>query len=198
MKEKIFDFVRQLATGEKRRPFFAIVIILFIVLMIVFPYVDANFLYFSRIEKRLDNLGKLVEISGYSINDAPELLDEYQSILSEVSSAREKNIIGGLSKADTHGTDYWTKFIGGGFLFALVGIIGLFSKNKGLKMTCSLFLKNNFTIFILCSVMAAIFAFIFAHIPTLGAAWLNAILSPVIQLILVYLLLQPPKNQSGQ
>ena len=71
-------------------------------------------------EKRLDNLSKLMEISGYSINDSLELEAEYQSILSEISSARERSILGNTIVSEAQGTDYWIKFVSGGVLFALV------------------------------------------------------------------------------
>lgn len=53
MGEKILDWFAKIATGEKRRWFFAALIIVAILGIIVFPYIDANFLYYNRIEKRI-------------------------------------------------------------------------------------------------------------------------------------------------
>ena len=196
MGDKIFDLISKVATGEKSRFFWAIIIVILITLVIIFPYIDANFLYYSRMEKRLDNLSKLIEISGYSINDSLELEAEYQSILSEISSARERSILGNTIVSESQGTDYWIKFVSGGILFALVGIIGLFSKKKDIKMTFLLFLKNNLTIFIFCGILAMVFSYIFAKVPTLGSVWVNAVLSPIIQLVVVYLIMQPKRKST--
>ncbi len=195
MGEKIFDLISKIATGEKRRVFWATVIVVLIVFIIVFPYIDANFLYYSRMEKRLDNLSKLIEISGETINDSPELDAEYQSILEELTRARERTIFANITSSEEQGTDFCVKFVSGGFLFGVVGIVGLFTRNKKTKMTFSLFLKNNLTIFLACSLVAVFFAFIFSKIPTLGVVWVNAILSPVVQIVVLYLLMQPKKEQ---
>lgn len=64
MGEKIFDLVKSLATGKYSKIFWVILIIIVVLAIIVFPYIDANFLYYSRIEKRIDNLNNLVLLSG--------------------------------------------------------------------------------------------------------------------------------------
>lgn len=194
MGEKILDIFSKLATGKKSRIFWAIIIICLIVFVLIFPYIDANFLYYDRIEKRLDNLQKLQVIGGYSIDDVPELNEEYQSIIQEISNARERTITGNTGQTNAQSSDYQIKFVGGSIMFAIVGIIGLFSKKKNVKLTFSLFIKNNLTIFIFCFIIAAALGYVFAMIPTLGSVWTNAILSPIIQLIILFLFLQPKKQ----
>lgn len=46
MGEKILSWFERIVTGEKRRWFFAAVIVAIILGVIVFPYIDANFLYY--------------------------------------------------------------------------------------------------------------------------------------------------------
>ena len=54
MGEKILSWFERIVTGEKRRWFFAAVIVAIILGVIVFPYIDANFLYYLFIFPRLD------------------------------------------------------------------------------------------------------------------------------------------------
>ena len=177
--------------------FWAIIIICIIIFVVIFPYIDANFFFYSRIEKRLDNLQKLQEINGLAIDESPDLKAEYQSVLGEITQAREKTIIDNSQTSISKESDYWIKFISGGFIFALVGIIGLFKGKKGEKLTLFLFIKNNLFIFIFCEIIAVILGYIFTMIPTIGSIWVNAILSPIIQLIIVYLFMQPKKSSSS-
>ncbi len=194
MGEKIFDFIKGLATGKYSKAFWGTIILLIVFLILIFPYIDANFLYYTRIEKRIDNLNSLVEISGKTVYETPSLLSEYNSIIEEIKNAQDKNINSVLKESNNGTFDYWVKFISGGFMFALVGIIGLFQIKKGIKYSFSFFLKNNFTVFAVCGIIAVILAYLFSQIPTLGNVWVNAIASPVIQIIVMYLLFLKPKQ----
>ena len=133
MGEKIFDFIKGLATGKYIKAFWGTIILLIVFLILIFPYIDANFLYYTRIEKRIDNLNSLVEISGKTVYETPSLLSEYNSIIEEIKNAQDKNINSVLKESNNGTFDYWVKFISGGFMFALVGIIGLFQIKKGIK-----------------------------------------------------------------
>ena len=64
MTDKIAEWIEKLATGKKARIFWAIVIALIVALFILFPFIDANLLFYNRIETRINNLEKLVSISG--------------------------------------------------------------------------------------------------------------------------------------
>ena len=73
MGEKIFDFIKGLATGKYSKAFWGVMILLVIFFILIFPYIDANFLYYTRI----DNLNALIKISGKSVYDTPSLPSEY-------------------------------------------------------------------------------------------------------------------------
>ena len=185
MGEKIFDLLKSLATGNKSKKFWGVLIVIFIIVLIVFPYLDANFFYYNRIEKRIDNLTSIVELNDDKIHKNQGLLLEYESIIREINDANQKSLNTFNNNMDNE-FDFWAKAISGGLLFAIVGIIGLFKKNNT-KMTFSVFFKNNFLIFIVCSLFAVILSFIFSKIPTLGNVWVNVIAAPIVELIIIYL-----------
>ena len=185
MGEKIFDLLKSLATGNKSKKFWGALIVIFIIVLIVFPYLDANFFYYNRIEKRIDNLTSIVELNDDKIHKNQGLLLEYESIIREINDANQKSLNTFNNSTDNE-FDFWAKAISGGLLFAIVGIIGLFKKNNT-KMTFLVFFKNNFLIFIVCSLFAVILSFIFSKIPTLGNVWVNVIAAPIVELIIIYL-----------
>ncbi len=185
MGEKIFDLLKSLATGNKSKKFWGALIVIFIIVLIVFPYLDANFFYYNRIEKRIDNLTSIVELNDDKIHKNQGLLLEYESIIREINDANQKSLNTFNNSTDNE-FDFWAKAISGGLLFAIIGIIGLFKKNNT-KMTFSVFFKNNFLIFIVCSLFAVILSFIFSKIPTLGNVWVNVIAAPIVELIIIYL-----------
>ena len=185
MGEKIFDLLKSLATGNKSKKFWGALIVIFIIVLIVFPYLDANFFYYNRIEKRIDNLTSIVELNDDKIHKNQGLLLEYESIIREINDANQKSLNTFNNNMDNE-FDFWAKAISGGLLFAIVGIIGLFKKNNT-KMTFLVFFKNNFLIFIVCSLFAVILSFIFSKIPTLGNVWVNVIAAPIVELIIIYL-----------
>ena len=185
MGERSFDLLKGLATGNKSKKFWGALIVIFIIVLIVFPYLDANFFYYNRIEKRIDNLTSIVELNDDKIHKNQGLLLEYESIIREINDANQKSLNTFNNSTDNE-FDFWAKAISGGLLFAIVGIIGLFKKNNT-KMTFSVFFKNNFLIFIVCSLFAVILSFIFSKIPTLGNVWVNVIAAPIVELIIIYL-----------
>ena len=92
MGEKIFDLLKSLATGNKSKKFWGALIVIFIIVLIVFPYLDANFFYYNRIEKRIDNLTSIVELNDDKIHKNQGLLLEYESIIREINDANQKSL----------------------------------------------------------------------------------------------------------
>lgn len=161
-----------------------------ILITLIAPYIDANFFYYSRLEHRINNLSALVELSGKDLEETPTLLEEYNSILAEISQAQEKNIFLHNSKNDS--SEKLIKFISGILLFAVVGLVCLLNKN-GFNKT---FLKNNLLVAVFCWIFAIIFGMIFMIIPTFGNVWIHAVLTPFAQILILYLLFgEKTKNE---
>ena len=93
MTDKIAEWIEKLATGKKARIFWAIVIALIVALFILFPFIDANLLFYNRIETRINNLEKLVSISGMTVSEDPSLHAEYQDILLNMETARQNSVV---------------------------------------------------------------------------------------------------------
>ena len=50
--DKLIELLVGVVTGKKSGIFWTVLIFLLIAVVIVYPYIDANFLYYDRIEKR--------------------------------------------------------------------------------------------------------------------------------------------------
>lgn len=196
MGEKIFDLIKNLATGKHSKIFWGILIIVVVLAIIVFPYIDANFLYYSRIEKRIDNLVDLVSLSGKEIEESAVLLDEYNNIIEEIKVAQDKNMSTLFEDKEDSTFEYWAKFLSGAFLFWLVGVVILFQKNKENKLTFSYFVKNNFLVFIFCTIIGALIGYVFSMLPIFGSIWVNIIGVPILQLIVVCFLFTKTENKN--
>ena len=79
--EIITSWIQRNFKNPKLYAIFAAVIV---VIALIFPYVDANFFYYSRVEKRIDILQSLSEIDMDKVSRHPEI--EKQRDLS-ISSA---------------------------------------------------------------------------------------------------------------
>ena len=97
MVEKLFDiFMKNL----KNPKLYISVLILVVVFLLLFPYIDANFLYYNRVEKRISILKEIMELDKDKLKESPELEAEYQSILEEVSKQRDGSlgiVFGGIA-----------------------------------------------------------------------------------------------------
>ena len=193
MWEKILDWFEKIVTGEKRRWFFAFLIVVIIFGVIVFPYIDANFLYYNRIEKRIDNLTNLVNLTDTPLEENEILYEEYLSILEEVKTARE-NALFGSGKTEDSVTDRLWKFAGGASLWVIIAVVLLFSKKKGEQRTLKQRI-NNFFSAVICLVIGGILGQVFIYIPTIGSPKINFILAPVAEFIVVWLLMESPKSK---
>ena len=183
---EIIKKIVEIATGKKAKVFWAVILGVFILFLVLYPYIDANFLIYNRINRRIEILEKLTDLDTAKINNNTYLQSEYDSILSEIVSAQNKSF-GSISNSVDTSENQNIKFISGGFLFWLVSIILLFSKNNNQD---SFFKKifNKFLPIILCVGIGYILALIGKNIPTFINVWVNAILFPIIQFAFIGLL----------
>lgn len=195
MGEKILDWLGEVVSGPKRRIFWVFVIVALLIGVIVFPYIDANFLYYDRIEKRIDNLQKLVDLTGEPLRENEDLNKEYLSILNEMETAREKALSNATNSEDTlH--DRRVKFFAGASLWYIVAVAVLFTKKKTEKWS---FKKvfNNFCSATLCLGIGSGIGWIFTLIPTLGIVEVNAVLTLILEVVVLWLLIEQPKKKAS-
>lgn len=177
----------EIATGKKAKIFWAVILTIIVLLLVLYPYIDANFLVFSRINKRIDILGKITQLDIDKISENPALQKEYDSIIGEISAIQERSVGTITTRQDTN-NEKTIKFISGGCLFWLVSLIVLFSKNKKGNISALKKIFNNLMSAILCVVIGYFLALIGKNIPTILNVWINAIGFPCIQIAITGLI----------
>lgn len=172
-----------------KRKLGVIVIIVFVSILILFPFIDTNFFYANRIKSRIDILQKITELDMDKINQDKNLTKEYESIVKEINESDSNYINKVLNNNKNDHTI--GKFISGGILWWLLGIIVLFfynafnkednkkGKNWGTRIAG----------FILCAIIGGLIGLICSIIPTILNIWVNYIIIPILVLVLMILLL---------
>ena len=196
MGVKILDWVEKIATGEKRRWFFAALIIIMVIGIIVFPYIDANFLYYNRIEKRIDILSNLVSLTDTPLVENEILYKEYLGILEEVETARENALFGSLRAEDTRSERIW-KFAGGSLIWVFIAVVFFIFKKKGERRTFKQFI-NNLASVIGCFIVGLFFGLLAMCIPTIGTAEFNFVLAPIAEMVFLWLIIESTKSKSKE
>ena len=181
--KKLFE----IATGKKAKIFWAVFLAIIVILLVLYPYIDANFLVFSRINKRIDILERVTQLDLDKINKNSALQKEYNSVIGEIITIREKSVGTITTRLDTY-NDKTIKFISGGSLFWLVSLIVLFSKNKKDNISVLKKIFNNVMSAILCVFIGYFCALIGKNIPTIINVWLNAVGFPLIQIAIIGLI----------
>ncbi len=172
-----------------KRKLGVIVIIVFVSILILFPFIDTNFFYANRIKSRIDILQKITELDMDKINQDKNLTKEYESIVKEINESDSNYINKVLNNNKNDHTI--GRFISGGILWWLLGIIVLFfynafnkednkkGKNWGTRIAG----------FILCAIIGGLIGLICSIIPTIFNIWVNYIIIPILVLVLMILLL---------
>ena len=92
MKEILLGVLKK----TKNYKLIAWIFILVILLLIVFyPIIDANFLYYKRVSNRIEILEKITNIEEEKLDKNDKLKDEYNSILGEISD-KENNYLNNI------------------------------------------------------------------------------------------------------
>ncbi|MDO5394212.1 MAG: hypothetical protein Q4F33_06405 [Mycoplasmatota bacterium] len=126
MKEIIIGILKD-SKNYKKIAWAFIVFVLMIIML--YPIIDANFLYYKRISNRIEILDKITEIDIEKINNNEKLEQEYNLILNEIES-KEDNYLNNIFINETSEKNKLIKFIAGAWMFILVGLIIPFTKDK--------------------------------------------------------------------
>ncbi len=180
--DSIFSKLEKMATGKNYRIFWAVMIMILIILVTAFPKLDASIIFYNRIETRIENMQKLASIDGVSIVDDEALRAEYEDILEDMADARLRAKTGVFLPEDCE-FDRNVKFLSGAFLFTILAMIFLFClRNKNGKITVKFFLTKNLLISALCLLIGFVSGMACVDIPTLWSVWFNVLLAPILQL----------------
>lgn len=172
-----------------------IVIILFVFILIFFPFIDTNFFYANRIKNRINILQEITELDMNKINENEKLLNEYENILDEINES-DNNYINEILNNNKNDHSLG-KFISGGLLWWILAILMLFFYNIFNKENTSG--KNWVTRiggFVICAIIGVLIGLICSIIPTIFNIWINYLSIPIIVLILMILLLYKSSSNS--
>ncbi len=178
---EIFKLISEFFEKIKNKKVFAwIMIILLIVVIILYPIIDANFLYYERTQKRIDIIENITKLNINEIEKNDVLKGEYESILSDISNQKEKNI-NSIIRTECTLTENIIKSLCSSWIFIFLSIVVLFSKDK---KTSKINWKNNILTCIACIIISAILIAVSIYIPIIINLGITCIL---IESILIYL-----------
>lgn len=177
MKEKIFELIK---TNLKNPQLYIGLFIVLVIVLLLFPYIDANYFYYSRVEKRIDILDKVTEIDKAEIQDNIILKEEYNSILNEISKQKDGSL-GSVFVTKSSNVVKKYKFLSGALLSWVVAVICLFVKME--KWWYKLF---GLLIF---GLIGGGIGYISMILPTVISPMCNYIIMPILQCILFGMLI---------
>lgn len=176
MKDKLFELIK---TNLKNPKFYIVLIVLIFIVVLLFPYIDANFFYYNRVEKRIEILNKISQLDQASFENNSILKSEYDSILNEISKQKDGSI-GSIFKTDVSTTEKFWKFVSGGAISWILALVCLFIKfGKVSHKIAGIFL---------CILLGFVLGAVFSVIPTIITPIINYIFSPILQIVLLGLL----------
>lgn len=177
MKEKIFELIK---TNFKNPKLYIGLFAILVIGLLLFPYIDANYFYYSRVEKRINILDKVTQIDKDEVENNTILKEEYYSILNEISKQKD----GSLGSVFVTKNSYVVKkykFLSGALLSWIVAIICLFVKME--KWWYRLF-----GLFIF-GLLGAGIGYISMILPTVISPLCNYIIMPILQCVLFGMLI---------
>lgn len=189
---KIIEELVELFKRNYRRPrlWLFIAIILFIAVLII-PYIDSNFFYFSRMEKRINVLEKVMALDEEKINSNQAYIDEYQRILQEMEQQGERSINSLMNKFIIQ-MNYITsmgngegnralKFLSGAFWLLLITVCVPFMNTFKKR-------SDKLIAFVLLLIMSGIIGWVFSMVPVIISPMVSYIGVPLLQIIAVIII----------
>lgn len=186
---KIIEELVELFKRNYKRPklWLSIAIIIFIFILLI-PYIDSNFFYFSRMEKRINILDKVMALDQDKINSNQVYIDEYQSILQEIEQQSERSINSLLNKFIIQ-VNYLTsmgkeegsrviKFFTGAFWLLLITVCIPFMNTFKKR-------SDKLIAFALLLTISGVVGWLFSMIPIIVSPMANYIGVPLIQIVIV-------------
>lgn len=194
--ELIVDFLKR--NYKKPKLWFGILgILVFIIL--IFPYIDSNTFYYTRMEKRISILEHLTQLDETTINSNPVYRQEYESILQEIQLQREKSVNSIATQLFDTVNSSWTtgkdqgnkilKFISGAIWFLIVTICVPFMNTFKKR-------SDKLVAFIVMIILSTIVGCIFMAIPIIYRSWINYFVIPIAQLVIVIVLVGKKDKKS--
>lgn len=161
-------------------------VLIFIIL--IFPYIDSNTFYYSRMEKRISILEHLTQLDESKINSNPVYREEYESILEEIAIQRDRSVnslvtglIDDVNSSLTLGKNQGNrviKFISGAIWCLIVTICVPFMNTFKKR-------SDKLVAFVVMIILSVLVGSIFMAIPIIYKPWVNYFIIPIAQLVFV-------------
>lgn len=194
--ELIVDFLKR--NYKKPKLWFGILRIL-VFIILIFPYIDSNTFYYTRMEKRISILEHLTQLDETTINSNPVYRQEYESILQEIQLQRERSVNSIATQLFDTVNSSWTtgkdqgnkilKFISGAIWFLIVTICVPFMNTFKKR-------SDKLVAFIVMIILSTIVGCIFMAIPIIYRSWINYFVIPIAQLVIVIVLVGKKDKKS--
>lgn len=182
-----------------KKPRLWITIALFVALIIwLIPYIDSNFFYYGRMEKRISILKQLTELDMEKIRTNIILQDEYEDILNDIQVQDGRmftsiitnisNIINDIFKVRPQESSKWIKFLSGAAWSFVVAFLIVF-------MDTFKSIKDKITSIILLISIGVFLGIISAKIPTIIHPNVNYWGVPIVQIVgFVFIMIKSSKT----
>lgn len=196
--EKIAEAIIDAIKMNYRRPRLWIgLLMLAVILMLLLPYIDSNFFYFSRMEKRINILQKVMALDQDVINNNPAYINEYQSILQEMEQQNERSINSVMNNMIYYINYYIIsgagsgnviiKFVTGAIWCILITVCVPFMNTFKSK-------KDKILAFLIMGIVTVIVGGVCSVLPVIISPWVNYVGIPVLQVVVVIIAV-PRGNQ---
>lgn len=183
MVEKVFDIVK---ANLKNPKFYICILITGVVILLLFPYIDANYFYYNRVEKRINILNKVIEIEEEQVKNNPILEAEYNSILEEISRQKDGSLGSVFITSNTKQVNI-IKFVTGATMLWLIAILCLFIKMEKWW--------HRFVGLFIFALLGILLGYISVIVPTIINPIINYLLMPILQIVLVGILATSGKKK---
>lgn len=198
---KIIDELLMLCKRNYNRPRLWICLgLIFFCFVLLFPYIDSNFLYFSRIEKRINVLENVMELDQEKINSNQAYQKEYQSILEEIEEQSERTINSVINRTSNYIHSFirmgknqgnsWIKFFTGA-IWALIITVCIPFMNTFKKRS------DRVLAFVLMLVISLAIGWFCSIIPIIVTPMINYIGIPILQIVLVIAVVNKGKKNEN-
>lgn len=197
--EAVIEFIKK--NHNHPRLWITLGIIVFC-LVLLFPYIDSNFFYFSRIEKRISILEQVMDLDEDKINSNQAFKTEYESILQEMEQQNERSFnniynkislsITKLVSVEKEEGKIWIKFLSGAIWCIIITLCVPFMNtfNKS---------SDKWLAFIIMLIVTAIVGGICAVIPIIFYPMINYIGIPILEIVgLCFLIFRSGKKDEKQ
>lgn len=183
---------------KKPRLWFGIVAVL-VFIILIFPYIDSNTFYYTRMEKRINILQHLTQLDESKINSNSVYREEYDSILQEIEIQRNRSVnslitglTGGVAASLEAGKNQGNKvlkFISGDIWFLIVTVCVPF-------MTTFEKRSDKLVAFVVMIILSILVGSVFVAIPIIFRPWINYFIIPIVQLVFAVALITKNDKKS--